>query len=250
MRAIIVADGGPPTRAALDAAWPGWDVPCDLVIGADGGASGAVALGLEPGLVVGDADSLTADELERLRDAGVPVELSPAEKDETDTELAIAAAVRRGATAIVVLGALGGPRVDHALANVILLAHPAWADLDVSIVDSSARIRLLAAPAPGGGRAFLSLAGRVGDTVSLLPLGQDADGVTTAGLLYPLGDETLAFGPARGVSNVRVSPDASVRVRRGRLLVVESPASPPSPPPPAPSPPSPPSASPPPGDPR
>jgi len=234
MRAIIVADGGAPTRAALDAAWPGWDVPCDLVVGADGGAATAVALGLRPGLVVGDADSLPAADLERLRDAGVPVELSSVDKDETDTELAIAAAILRGATVVAILGALGGRRVDHALANVALLAHPAWSGIDVSIVDPSARIRLLAAPAPGGGPARIALEGRVGDTVSLVPLGQDAEGVTTAGLRYPLADGTLAFGPARGVSNVRTAVHASVSVRRGRLLVVESPAHFASPPLPSP----------------
>lgn len=243
MRAIIVADGSAPTRAALDAAWPGWDDPCDLVVGADGGAATAVALGLRPGLVVGDADSLTAGELARLREAGVAAELAPADKDETDTELAIAAAIRRGATVVVILGALGGPRADHALANVVLLAHPAWAGVDVSIVDPSAQIRLLSAPAAGGGPAHLPLDGRVGDTVSLVPLGQDAEGVTTAGLRYPLEDETLAFGPARGVSNVRTAPDASVSLRRGRLLVVESPA-------PSPASPSRPLASPPLGGPR
>jgi thiamine pyrophosphokinase len=229
MRAIIVADGDTPTRAALDVAWPGWDTPCDLVVGADGGASTAVALGLRPGLVVGDADSLPPDDLARLREAGVAVELSPVEKDETDTELAIAAAVRRGATVISILGALGGRRVDHALANVALLAHPAWSGIDVSIVDPSARIRIVAAPAPDGSPARLALEGRVGDIVSLVPLGQDAEGVTTAGLRYPLADETLAFGPARGVSNVRTAARASVTLRRGRLLVVESPAPPASP---------------------
>jgi thiamine pyrophosphokinase len=224
MRAIIVADGTAPTRAALDAAWPGWDAPCDLVVGADGGAATAVALGLRPGLVVGDADSLDPSDLARLRDAGVPVELSPADKDETDTELAIAAAIRRGATAVAIVGALGGDRVDHALANVALLAHPAWSGVELSIVDPSARIRLAAAPAPDGGPLHLDLAGRIGDLVSLVPLGQDAEGVTTAGLRYPLADETLPFGPARGVSNVRTAGRASVSLRRGRLLVVESPA--------------------------
>jgi len=228
MRMIIVADGAATTRAALDASWPGWDAPCDLVIGADGGAAAAVTLGLQPGLVVGDVDSLSAEDLARFQEAGVPVELSPVDKDETDTELAIAAAIRRGATEVAILGALGGPRVDHALANVTLLAHPAWVGIDVSIVDAPARVRLLSAPAPGGGRAHLALAGRVGDTISLLPLGLDAEGVTTAGLRFPLADETLAFGPARGVSNVRTAADASVSLRRGRLLVVESSTSPPS----------------------
>jgi thiamine pyrophosphokinase len=231
MRAIIVADGQAPTRAALDAAWPGWDHPCDLAIGADGGSAAAIALGLPLALVVGDADSLAPGAFRRLLDAGILVELSPPDKDETDTELAIAAAVHRGATAIAILGALCGSRFDHALANVALLGHPACAGIDVSIVDPAARIRLLSAPAPDGSPASLALDGRVGDTVSLVPLGRDADGVTTAGLLYPLAGGTLAFGPARGVSNVRIDPHASVSLRDGRLLVVESPgtASAPSP---------------------
>ena len=58
--------------------------------------------------------------------------------------------------------------------------------------------------------------------VSLLPLGGDVSGITTVGLRYPLRDEPLLTGPARGLSNVRVEPDAAVTVRRGRLLVVET----------------------------
>ena len=223
MRAIIVADGVAPTRATLDAAWPGWDQPCDLVIGADGGSATATALGLRLGLVVGDADSLAPDALERFRAAGIPAEGASVDKDETDTELAIVAAVRRGASEIAILGALGGPRLDHALANVALLAHPALVGIDASIVDPSARVRLLSAPERDGAPAALSLDGRVGDTVSLVPLGGDAEGVVTSGLRFPLADEVLAFGRARGVSNVRTGARASVSLRRGRLLVIESP---------------------------
>jgi thiamine pyrophosphokinase len=58
--------------------------------------------------------------------------------------------------------------------------------------------------------------------VSLLPLSVPALGVTTDGLLYPLRDETLPAGPARGLSNVRVSARASVTLRHGHLLVVET----------------------------
>jgi thiamine pyrophosphokinase len=66
------------------------------------------------------------------------------------------------------------------------------------------------------------LPGSIGATVSLLPLGGDAEGITTAGLRYPLRDEPLRTGPARGLSNMRVAPGASVSVRTGRLLVVET----------------------------
>jgi thiamine pyrophosphokinase len=218
MRAIVVAGGDTPDRAALDAAWPGWDRDRGLVVAADRGAIAARELGLRPDLVVGDVDSLDPDEARRITRAGIPLETVHAEKDETDTELAIHRALARGADTIVIVGALGGPRIDHALANIALLGMPALDGRSAVILDGSTRIRLLAAD---GTDHELSLDGRVGDLVSLVPLGATAEGVTTEGLAWSLRDADLPFGPARGVSNVRVSSDARVRLRRGRLLVVE-----------------------------
>ena len=60
--------------------------------------------------------------------------------------------------------------------------------------------------------------------VTLLPLGGDAEGITTEGLRYPLRGEPLRTGPARGLSNVRESSAAAVRMARGMLLIVESPS--------------------------
>jgi thiamine pyrophosphokinase len=219
MRVIVVAGGDAPDRVALDAAWPGWDRPCDLVVAADRGALTAIALGLRPDVVVGDADSLGPDGERRIAAAGIPFERVPAEKDETDTELALLVAVRRGATSVAILGALGGPRIDHALANVALLAHPILEGRPTEILDGRTRIRLLSAGADGP--ATLALPGRVGDTVSLLPVGDLARGVVTHGLAYTLDGGDLPAGPARGVSNIRATPEARVDLGRGRLLVVE-----------------------------
>ena len=219
MHAIIVAGGDPPDRAALDATWPGWDGGCGLVVAADRGALTALGLHLRPDLVVGDVDSLGPADARRVADAGIPMEIVRAAKDETDTELAIHAALDRGATRVTILGALGGPRLDHALANVALLGMDALAGVPAEILDGRTRVRLLAADADPG--AELALSGRIGDLVSLIPLGLAATGVTTSGLAWPLHDATLPAGPARGVSNVRTSPDARVALRRGRLLVVE-----------------------------
>jgi thiamine pyrophosphokinase len=227
MRAIIVADGDRPSRAALDATWPGWDAGVGIVVAADGGAAAARALGLTVDVLVGDADSIAPAESERLAAAGVAVEAAVVDKDETDTELALHAALRRGATEITVLGAFGGGRLDHALANIALLAHPSLAERSIELLDGRTRVRLLVAPGPDGGAATLALDGRVGDLVSLLPAGGDVEEVTTSGLRYPLVDEPLPLGPARGVSNVRLAAAARVTLRRGRLLVVESTASPP-----------------------
>lgn len=222
IHAIVVADGDVPARAELDAAWPGWWDGAGPVVAADGGFARAEALGLRPDLVVGDLDSVAAQDLARARAAGVPVERAEADKDESDAELALLAAIRLGAERITVLGAFGGARLDHALANLGLLAHPALERREVVLLDAGARVTLVRAPGPGGVPVTRALPGQVGGLVSLLPFGGDVEGVTTGGLGYPLRDEPLTIGPARGLSNVRTATDASVTIRRGRLLVVET----------------------------
>ena len=224
MDALILADGDAPTRAELDLAWPGWDANLGLVIAADGGARHAARLGVTIDAWVGDGDSLDADGLVALAAAGVAVELASRDKDESDTELAVREAIRRGSTAVVIVGGLGGARVDHALANVGLLAIPELGDRPAALLDARSRITLIRAPRADGAAVRRALPGRIGDVVSLLPLGSGVVGVTTGGFAYPLADEPLPEGPARGLSNVRTAPDAVVTVRGGLLLVVESPA--------------------------
>ena len=219
--ALVLAGGDVPARAALDAAWPGWDARVSLVVAADGGARHAAELAVTIDRWVGDADSTEPDEVAALADAGARVDVVPAAKDATDTELALLAAIGEGAEAIVLLGALGGPRVDHGLANVGLLRHPALGSRSLVLYDAGpARISLLTAL---GSPATRELAGRVGDLVSLLPVGDTAEGVTTRDLRYPLADEPLVLGQTRGISNVRTARAAAVTLRAGRLLVIETP---------------------------
>lgn len=219
---VVIADGDAPARAALDAAWPGWDADVAEVVAADGGFAHARQIGLRPALLVGDLDSLDPGLIEEATAAGVDIRRAPVGKDQSDAELALLAAVERGATRITVLGAFGGPRLDHALANVWLLAHPALGTTPVVLLDDRSRVSVITAPGPDGGPVARDVPGPVGATVSLLPLGGDATGVTTDGLHYPLRNEPLLVGPARGLSNVRDRADVRVTVARGRLLVVES----------------------------
>jgi thiamine pyrophosphokinase len=184
----------------------------DLLIAADGGALPLLRAGIVPHVGIGDMDSIDAAGLDELEARGVVLRRFPREKDETDLELALLHAAATGATAIDILGALGG-RWDHTLANVALLALPEL---------HQRRVRLLA----DGQTLFLIrdaavLEGRSGDTVSLLPLAGDARGVTTRGLRYPLDDATLSFERARGVSNVLLEPPGHVSLHEGLLLVVQ-----------------------------
>jgi thiamine pyrophosphokinase len=192
-----------------------WLDRAELVIAADGGATTLDRLGRRPHRLVGDLDSIEPQLVAKLEEAGVPIERHPADKDATDTELAMRAGVELGATEIVLLGALGGDRFDHELANILLLADPEAARLPVRIVRGATTARVLRA-------GSLPLEGRIGSLVSLLPIGADATGVTTAGLRWPLEGATLSVGRSRGISNEVVAAPASVTVRDGTLLVVET----------------------------
>ncbi len=233
--AIVLADGAVPARATLDAAWPGWDAGVSVVFAADGGARHAEPLGLRLDRWLGDGDSVTSAALDVLEASGIEISRAPVDKDESDSELAIVAALEAGASEIVLLGALGGARVDHALANVGLLAHPALEGRRAWLYDEqAARVSLLVAPGPGEkdrrgsegspGPVVRGLTGRIGDLVSLVPFGETAFGVSTRGLRFPLDGEALVLGRTRGVSNVKTAAEAAVTLERGRLLVIETPA--------------------------
>lgn len=208
MKAVIVAHG---VAAAGDR-----DIAssADLLIAADGGALICAGWGLQPQIVVGDLDSLGAERAQQLGRTGTQVLAYAADKDESDTELAMWRALDAGATDIVLLAALGGERLDHELANLLLLAHPRLAGR-ACLVRGGTTVRAVVAGPP------LVLRGAPGDLVTLLPLAE-AQGVVTKGLRYLLDGEPLRAGSTRGLSNVVATAGASVSVAAGQLLVIES----------------------------
>lgn len=186
------------------------------MIAADSGARHAAGLGVRVEVWVGDGDSIDAEALRALADAGAEVRPVPAAKDESDAELAVRIALDRGASRIVLVGGLGGNRIDHALANIGLLAIPELAGRSAVLLDADSRIQRISGP------FALELTGTPGSLVSLLPDGGPALDVTTDGLVYPLRGEPLMPGPPRGLSNVIDRTPASVRIGSGSLLVIES----------------------------
>ena len=211
MRAIIIAGGQTEGQG-----WQRWVREGDWIVGADGGAVRALSWGLIPDLVIGDMDSLPERSRAVLVSEGCRFVEHPRAKDETDLELALVHAVREGAQEIIVLGALGG-RLDHALANILLLTLPSLAGVTVRIAEGDQQAFLAR-----GGEA-VDLEGAPGDLVSLVPLGGDVRGVTTQGLAWALKEGTLQFGSSRGVSNEMTADRAGVQVGQGLLLIVHSP---------------------------
>ncbi len=204
MRAVIFANGELANPASVLAGLR----PDDWIIAADGGSRYTHALGLTPHVLIGDLDSVTPGERARLESAGCELIVYPVRKDATDLELALRLALTR-AGEVLIFGALGA-RWDQTLANLLLLASPDFRGRPIALVDDRQFLSL------GPGR----LAGRPGDTVSLIPLAGDALGVTTRGLEYPLSDGILPFGSTLGVSNVMTGSEAEVSVREGLVLMV------------------------------
>ena len=209
MRIVVVASGG---FADGDERWIGAG---SLVIAADGGANWLTGLGRMPDRLVGDLDSIEPAVLRRVEEAAVPIERHSPDKEASDLELAVDAAVDAGAAEIIILGGMGGPRADHGLANVLLLADPSLAGTPIQLVHGSTSIR----PAHEG--RSLELGAARGDLVTLLPVAGDARGVTTRGLRWPLAGAVLRLGRSRGLSNVVDDAPASVSLEAGTLLVVE-----------------------------
>lgn len=207
---VVVASG------ELEASDVAWLEDADLVIAADGGAGSLDRLGRRPDLLVGDLDSVDALLVDRLEAGGTRVERHPIDKDASDTELAVAAAFDAGGTAVVLLGAMGGERLDHELANLLLLADASLVGRDLRAVRGRTCVRAIHA----GER--MALGGWVGDLVTLLPVGGAAGGVTTEGLRWPLDAAKLEMGRSRGLSNEVISTPASVQISEGALLVVET----------------------------
>jgi thiamine pyrophosphokinase len=187
------------------------------VIGVDGGARAAAPLGLTLHLIVGDFDTLRADEVDAFAAQGVRVARSPHDKDATDTELALLTACDEGASRVEILGALGasGGRSDHSLGTIALLAHPRARAIDCSLLDATSRTRLLRAPA-----RFASDAA-AGAVISLIPWGGGAT-VSTERLRWPLQREQLHEGSTRGLSNESLGAPF-VEMHDGSLLISEGP---------------------------
>lgn len=211
---VVVAGGAGPLRRPRSLGAGG----LGPVIAADSGVGHALALGLHVDVVVGDLDSVRPDDLAQARASGAVVEQHPTDKDKTDLELAldraVAACAQRPGAELVVLASADG-RLDHALANLLVLASPAYRAATITAYVGDSVVR------PVWDRRSWPVA--PGDVVTLLALGGAAAGVRTEGLRYALAGAVLHPGSTRGVSNEAVGDRVAVEVRAGVLLAVHQP---------------------------
>ncbi len=204
--AIVVIGGDPPDPRVVDRLPIG-----ATVIAADSGLDHAVALGLSTDVLIGDLDSVSGTALERATDSGTIVHRHDPDKDATDTELAIEAAITTGHTHLVIVSG-GGGRLDHLLGSLMLLARPLDGRIEAWI--GTAHVDVVHGP------GSVDVDGEPGDIVSLVPLGGVAHGITTTGLRWSLTDDDLDWRATRGISNELLTDTATVSVTAGTLAVV------------------------------
>ncbi len=142
--------------------------------------------------------------------AGVKVIKFPTDKDLTDTELALNYCKEKKIREVIILGALGR-RLDHLSSNLMVTAK---SQLKIKIIEGNQELQII--------RKKVIIKGKKGDLVSLVPLLQDCEKVTTVGLKWRLQGETLKLGKGRGVSNVMLGKIASVSLAKGCLLAVKT----------------------------
>ena len=205
---LVLADGrwpkaGPP-RSVLNEA--------DFVTAANGGWAKARDCHIRVDCVVGDLDSLDADAADALVASGIETRAFPRIKDRTDLEISLDYALSLEPEKVVIVGGLGG-RLDHTLANILLLEKAVRAGVAIQIESGEECVFTV--------KDRLSLdAVEQGDLISLLPLTETVEGIKTKGLRFSLEDESLARSSSRGVSNEVSSVPAQIQIEKGLLLVV------------------------------
>jgi len=180
----------------------------DIIICADSGFLHAEKMELQPSAVVVDFDSIADSKIS----TDIPMLRHPAKKNMTDTEIAADYARKQGFCDYLLIGATG-KRMDHSLANILLLKSFVTHKETAVIIDEHSKIMLT--------NSVLQIQETPGSLISLIPL-IDCYGVTTENLEYPLLDATMLVGAENGlgVSNVATKSNASVRVKKGFLMVI------------------------------
>lgn len=185
----------------------------DLVVCADGGARHLRRMNLVPHVAIGDLDSIDTESRRFLETHHVPIIKHPQDKDATDTELAAQWAMDNGATELTFLG-VTGTRLDHTLANILLLKPINATGTKCRIVDDNNEIYLVT--------DRIELHGTPGDHLSLIPLTETVKGVTITGVDFPLDKAEIPMGSSLGISNRFSGTKAQISIKNGMAAVTKS----------------------------
>ena len=206
MKALIVAAGDPPSEEVFLKNLR----KCDLSIAADNGLGVYYKYNKTPDVIIGDFDSAEyggKDDLDGYKSLIIKL---PVEKNITDTEAAVDYALKNGTGEIILLGATG-KRIDHLIANLMLLRGSLNKNIKLIIEDDEHEIYA------ANGKCIVE--GFRGQTISLFPLDEAARVNAISGLYYPLDNLLLKNTHSRGISNLLTEEMAVVETNKPLLVV-------------------------------
>lgn len=192
----------------------------DFLIAADGGVKHILKLGLMPSIIIGDFDSTSSSLIIKLTQICkeqkflFPTMIKyPTEKDKTDFELAIDYCLEKKLQEIIIFGSLGD-RFDHLLANIFLVAKTQTENplIKIKIIEGKKEAFIL--------NKEITINGKIGNEVSIIPVSEELIGVTTDGMYYRLIEDTLQFGSTRGISNVMNKTSVKITISSGIALII------------------------------
>lgn len=184
------------------------------IISVDGGLHNTLKMGFNPHLVIGDMDSISSREKTGLKQKFSAAEFISAGqvKDESDTRLAVEHVLGKGIKNITITGATGG-RIDHTLANILILAAPELKSVSIRIINEENEIFCM--------NSSGTVTGKTGKIISIFSFTPYTRFIKTVGLRYPLIDEKLFQSPVRGLSNIFSSDEVYLEFDKGQLLIIK-----------------------------
>lgn len=185
----------------------------DFIICADGGAKYFIDFNIYPDIIVGDLDSIDEKVLSFMKKKNIKFYKFSTRKDKTDTELALDYAVEMGAKEITLLGAVG-TRIDHTLANIMLLKKLLKKGIKSKIINNYNEIYIT--------DSYLMLEGTEGYYISLIPLTEVVRGVTLRGFEYETTDKDFNMDSSFGISNKIINKKGEISIKEGTCLVIKS----------------------------
>lgn len=187
----------------------------DNIIAVDKGLESLYLLKVLPNHIVGDFDSVNKNIINFYLDKNIQIHKYNPEKDYTDTDIAIKLAINLNSNNITILGATG-TRIDHTLANIHILCSCLESQINCELIDSNNKIYLI------NSNKKIENKHSYGKYISLIPLTSTVNGVTLKGFKYPLQDYTLKIGESLGISNEIANDVATIELKEGILIVIES----------------------------
>ncbi|OQY02419.1 MAG: thiamine diphosphokinase [Desulfobacteraceae bacterium 4572_130] len=185
----------------------------DIIICANGGSIHLKIMNIIPDIVIGDCDSISYESMTYFKKHKVKFIKYPRDKNYSDTELAILWAIKNKASDITIIGATG-TRIDHTLANILLMKKIAEKKLSCKIIDNNNEIYCVIDE--------IKLKGEIGDLISIIPITEKVTGITTKGLKYPLINNEMIMGSSLGISNSFVENQAYIKIKKGILIITKS----------------------------